>query len=168
MSGLHPKCKHMVLADYRCVFRVGQSRIYTLYMTIHFVIYLPKIPYIHRKYKYGSGQPYVYMLRSSSEKTYLCNVARFLGPNWSLNLISASLYLLLIADIKDFAHAHVPIRTQAPPKAGGRGLCRIRSDDELETFAPRVCASKVWMETRCEKRDSKHTCFCYVRSSLIR
>jgi len=30
--------------------RVGHNRIYTMYMTVHFVISLPKIPYIHRIY----------------------------------------------------------------------------------------------------------------------
>ena len=30
--------------------RVGQNRIYTPYMTVYFVITLPKIPYIHRIY----------------------------------------------------------------------------------------------------------------------
>ena len=38
--------------------RVGQNRIYTPYMTVYFVISLPKSPYIHRKYICGSGQPY--------------------------------------------------------------------------------------------------------------
>jgi hypothetical protein len=32
------------------VFRVGQNRIYTLYMTVYLVIPLPKILYIHRIY----------------------------------------------------------------------------------------------------------------------
>jgi hypothetical protein len=32
------------------VFRVGQNRIYTPYMTVYFVISLPKSPYIHRIY----------------------------------------------------------------------------------------------------------------------
>jgi hypothetical protein len=30
--------------------RVGQNRIYTPYMTVYLVIFLPKIPYIHRMY----------------------------------------------------------------------------------------------------------------------
>jgi hypothetical protein len=38
---------------------VGKDRIYTPYMTVYLVISLPKIPYIHRIYIYGSGQPYV-------------------------------------------------------------------------------------------------------------
>ena len=28
--------------------KVGQNRIYTLYMTVYLVMSLPKIPYIHR------------------------------------------------------------------------------------------------------------------------
>ena len=32
------------------IIRVGQNRIYTPYMTVHFVISLPKVPYIHRIY----------------------------------------------------------------------------------------------------------------------
>jgi hypothetical protein len=32
------------------VYKVGQSRIYTPYMTVYLVISLPKIPYIHRIY----------------------------------------------------------------------------------------------------------------------
>ena len=45
----------------RHVCRVGQNRIYTPYMTVHLVISLPKLPYIHRIYIYiyGSGQPYM-------------------------------------------------------------------------------------------------------------
>jgi len=34
------------------VFRVGQHRIYTPYMTVYLVISLPKLPYIHRIYIY--------------------------------------------------------------------------------------------------------------------
>ena len=34
------------------IFRVGQKRIYTPYMTVFLVISLPKIPYIHRIYIY--------------------------------------------------------------------------------------------------------------------
>ena len=34
------------------VVRVGQNRIYTLYMTVYLVIFLPKITYIHRIYIY--------------------------------------------------------------------------------------------------------------------
>ena len=30
--------------------RVGQNRIYTPYMTVYLVIFLPKVPYIHRIY----------------------------------------------------------------------------------------------------------------------
>jgi hypothetical protein len=30
--------------------RVGQNRIYTPYMTVYLVIFLPKLPYIHRIY----------------------------------------------------------------------------------------------------------------------
>ena len=30
--------------------RVGQNRIYTPYMTVYFLIFLPRIPYIHRIY----------------------------------------------------------------------------------------------------------------------
>jgi len=32
------------------IFRVGQNRIFTPYMTVYLVISLPKIPYIHRIY----------------------------------------------------------------------------------------------------------------------
>jgi hypothetical protein len=32
------------------IVRVGQNRIYALYMTVYLVISLPKIPYIHRIY----------------------------------------------------------------------------------------------------------------------
>jgi len=41
-----------------CMYRVGQKRIYPLYMTVYLVISLPKLPYIHRIYIYGSGRPY--------------------------------------------------------------------------------------------------------------
>ena len=32
------------------IYRVGQNRIYTPYMTVYLVISLPKIPYVHRVY----------------------------------------------------------------------------------------------------------------------
>ena len=40
--------------------KVGQNRIYTPYMTVSLVIYLLKIPCVHRIYVqlYGFGQPY--------------------------------------------------------------------------------------------------------------
>jgi hypothetical protein len=34
----------------RCIYSVGQNRIYAPYMTVYLVISLPKIPYIHRIY----------------------------------------------------------------------------------------------------------------------
>jgi len=43
------------------IHRVGQNQMYTPYITVYSVIFLPKIPYIHRiciLYIYGSGQPY--------------------------------------------------------------------------------------------------------------
>jgi hypothetical protein len=40
--------------------RVGQNRIHTPYITVYLVVFLPKIPYIHHIYIYGSGQPYSY------------------------------------------------------------------------------------------------------------
>ena len=40
--------KTLVVA--RIIFRVGQNRTYTPYMTVYLVISLPKIPYIHRIY----------------------------------------------------------------------------------------------------------------------
>jgi len=47
-----------------CIFRVGQNRICTSYMTVCMVIFLLKLPYIHRIYicMYGFGQPYVYTM----------------------------------------------------------------------------------------------------------
>ena len=62
-----------VAQDACSVIRVGQNRIYTPYMTVYLVISLPKIPYIHRIYIYGSGQPYLlpitqnYALRLATE-----------------------------------------------------------------------------------------------------
>jgi hypothetical protein len=51
--------------------RVGQNRTYTLYMTVYLVIPLPKIPYVHRVYIniyiyiYGSGQPYIWVMKGA-------------------------------------------------------------------------------------------------------
>ena len=39
-----------VIQKLRLIHRVGQNRIYTPYMTVYLVIFLPKIPYIHRIY----------------------------------------------------------------------------------------------------------------------
>jgi hypothetical protein len=38
------------LGEVKHLFRVGQNRIYTPYMTVYLVISLPKLPYIHRIY----------------------------------------------------------------------------------------------------------------------
>ena len=32
------------------IYRVGQNQIYTPYLTVHLVIFLPRIPCVHRKY----------------------------------------------------------------------------------------------------------------------
>jgi hypothetical protein len=40
--------------------RVGQNRIYTLYMTVSLVISLPEIPYIHRVYMVLANFSYQY------------------------------------------------------------------------------------------------------------
>jgi hypothetical protein len=45
------------------MFRVGQNRIYTPYMTIYLMISLPKIPYIHRIYM---------VLANPNHVPYLC------------------------------------------------------------------------------------------------
>jgi len=47
--------KHFPLSAHHLIYlfimvRVGQNRIYAPYMTVYFVIYLPKSPYIHRIY----------------------------------------------------------------------------------------------------------------------
>jgi hypothetical protein len=39
--------------------RVGQNRIYTPYMTVHLVIFLPKLPYIHRIYMVQANPTYL-------------------------------------------------------------------------------------------------------------
>ena len=36
---------------YKCISRIGQNRIYSPYMTVYFVISLPKSSYIHRIYR---------------------------------------------------------------------------------------------------------------------
>jgi hypothetical protein len=41
------------------MFRVGQNRIYTLYMTVYSVISLPKVAYIHRIYMVLANPTYV-------------------------------------------------------------------------------------------------------------
>jgi hypothetical protein len=41
------------------MFKVGQDRIYTPYMTVYLVISLPKIPYIHRIYVVLANPIYV-------------------------------------------------------------------------------------------------------------
>ena len=51
---LHVYTRNIMLLN---IGRVGQNRIHTPYMTVYLVISLPKIPYIHRIYIYGSGQP---------------------------------------------------------------------------------------------------------------
>ena len=45
-------CEHVASYSFKVlchdIHRVGQNRIYTPYMTVYLVIFLPKLPYIHR------------------------------------------------------------------------------------------------------------------------
>jgi hypothetical protein len=45
--------------------RVGQDRIYAPYMTVYFVISLPKIPYIHRIYMVLANPTHVCVLTTN-------------------------------------------------------------------------------------------------------
>ena len=45
-------------------FRVGQNRIYTPYMTVYLVVFLPKIPYIYRIYMVLANSRYIGRLHS--------------------------------------------------------------------------------------------------------
>jgi len=45
------------------MFRVGQNRIYTPYMTVYLVVSLPNFT-VYTPYIYGSGQPYTCSLGS--------------------------------------------------------------------------------------------------------
>ena len=56
------------------MFRVGQNRIYTPYMTVYFVISLPRIPYIHRIYMVLANPTYV----PENSKKYLPGIAKVL------------------------------------------------------------------------------------------
>ena len=49
-SGVLITEKNALLALQWVIARVGQNRINTPYMTVYFVIPLPKLPYIHRIY----------------------------------------------------------------------------------------------------------------------
>jgi hypothetical protein len=51
VSGIEAKVKLSVCH----VFRVGQNRIYALFMTVYMGVSLPNMPYIHRIYMYGSS-----------------------------------------------------------------------------------------------------------------
>jgi hypothetical protein len=48
-----------------CMYKVGQNRIYTPYMTVHLVISLPKIQYINRIYMVLANPMYVYTVPAS-------------------------------------------------------------------------------------------------------
>ena len=56
------------------MFRVGQNRIYTPYMTVYFVISLPRIPYIHRIYMVLANPTYV----PENSKKHLPGIAKVL------------------------------------------------------------------------------------------
>jgi len=43
---LQPSVQHLPM--FCDIYRVGQNRIYTLYMTVNLMISLPKVTYIHR------------------------------------------------------------------------------------------------------------------------
>jgi len=55
----------------RYIYRVGQNRIYTPYMTVYFVMSLPKIPYIHRIYMVLANPIYMII---STVYTFVCMV----------------------------------------------------------------------------------------------
>ena len=42
------------------IYRVGQKRIYTPYMTVYLVISLPKLPYMHRIYMVLANPAYLH------------------------------------------------------------------------------------------------------------
>jgi len=46
----------------RHIHRVGQNRIYTPYMTVYLVVFLPKIPYIYRIYMVLANSTYTHWL----------------------------------------------------------------------------------------------------------
>jgi len=54
------------------MYRVGQDRIHTTYMTVYLVISLPNIPYIHRIYIYMvlANPMYVAMCGIGQPKSY--------------------------------------------------------------------------------------------------
>jgi hypothetical protein len=61
------------------VCRVGQNCIYTPYMTVYLVIFLPKIPYTHRIYMALANptcvmQQFVAPQKRAPATTVLCNV----------------------------------------------------------------------------------------------
>jgi hypothetical protein len=58
------------------IFRVGQNRIYTPYMTVYLVVFLPKIPYIYRIYMVLANSSYFvtqFVLQNAIEKRSLRN-----------------------------------------------------------------------------------------------
>jgi hypothetical protein len=66
---------HCIHSNHLPVCKVGQSCVYTPYMTVYLITSLQKIPYIHRIY--GSGQPYLYVMSFGlSPNTILVSTAR--------------------------------------------------------------------------------------------
>jgi len=50
VAGLQIPHSFSFVSEFMDLFRVGQNRIFTLYMNICMAIFLPKIPYIHHIY----------------------------------------------------------------------------------------------------------------------
>jgi hypothetical protein len=66
------------ICPYVC--RVGQNRIYTPYMTVCFMLSLPKFPYIHRiVYIHDFGRTCVCVVSTGKEKHFAEGVQVFCG-----------------------------------------------------------------------------------------
>jgi len=70
----HTRTAHTILSSphLHSLSRIGQNHMYTTYMTIYLVIFLPKTPYIHRIYKWFwlTLIPYPTLLTGVSCKTH--------------------------------------------------------------------------------------------------
>ena len=64
----------MSLAEGSLVYRVGQNRMYTPYMTVYLVMFLPKIPYVHRIYMVLANPTYLVTTALTQTSLALCDV----------------------------------------------------------------------------------------------
>jgi len=105
-----------------CMSRVGQNRIYTPYMTVYFLISLPKILYIHRIYMVLANPMYV-----AFTVCHICCMSHLLYVTFAVHHIRCMSHLLYFVT---FAVSHIRYMSHS---------CMYMSHSLYVTFTEHSC-----------------------------